>query len=809
MSISRSTTLKRMPSPLRTDLCSSPDWGAPLRIRESPRLVHHFQRLSLSPFPASSPSPSPSLSFRAPLDALILSLPLLKHITFVEEGRPPPSNMARPAMHLTFGQTDRELFAQAMQGDLIFWHLPKDVAVSFQVLQQLFAAFLGMVLWDLISALPFDLSLLREAGWKNRVKLTSRLAYLTCRILSPAVLTLILVYISAPVGRELGQDACATYARTFNVLLVPLANAVPLVFIMRTLSLYEWQRRVAMPVLGLWGIVLVLSCVSLPYYGKGLDIPDGSGWCHYDTQRKLRTVYNVAYKVPALLQDVVIMLLTLHRLLQGGLQSLLRPSGWKRFGMTSLSKVLIAQGFRFFVLNIVVDVIFIFFYFHWPAHLVSYQVAGAALLFSVPPMLAGKVFRDSKRVIVKAQLEEMARNQRSAGPASSDDRYSARTRQYRAGALGYLNTSSDHVGLSSGNATDRDDEYSRAANQINILPYSQADLVSSPVQRTPAPAYASPLSPSGSDGSMKMEEDYLNAKRRTPSEGGRSPRLPDTDSFAPANDAHLTLPPIPARSHSMDLRYPPVRSRRRGSSDSRLPVGLAISCEDIESSRRCSSYRKPVCFPSSPRSIDERPFSQAAQISHGGSITRSIGSRRGTDRSASQQSEASSSRHACSSTSNVSRKSHGGRASLARRVKGRSSFGVSIDSDEEAFGMLDGRSAVQTATSQELASASTNLATLRSRSAPSSPASAVSALHCTSPPAMSACDAIVGSPQQRQRQHRSHEDEEEEEEEEQDVGEAISDSETEAVGTFTRMHILPTHSLDSARRSDHRTPHAL
>ncbi|CEH12783.1 hypothetical protein CBOM_00745 [Ceraceosorus bombacis] len=718
--------------------------------------------------------------------------------------------MARPAMHLTFGQTDRELFAQAMQGDLIFWHLPKDVAVSFQVLQQLFAAFLGMVLWDLISALPFDLSLLREAGWKNRVKLTSRLAYLTCRILSPAVLTLILVYISAPVGRELGQDACATYARTFNVLLVPLANAVPLVFIMRTLSLYEWQRRVAMPVLGLWGIVLVLSCVSLPYYGKGLDIPDGSGWCHYDTQRKLRTVYNVAYKVPALLQDVVIMLLTLHRLLQGGLQSLLRPSGWKCFGMTSLSKVLLAQGFRFFVLNIVVDVIFIFFYFHWPAHLVSYQVAGAALLFSVPPMLAGKVFRDSKRVIVKAQLEEMARNQRSAGPASSDDRYYARTRQYRAGALAYLNTSSDHVGLSSRNATDRDDEYSRAANQINILPYSQADLVSLPVQRTPAPAYASPLSPSGSDGSMKMEEDYLHAKRRDPSEGGRSPRLPDTHSFAPPNDARLTLPPIPARSHSMDLRYPPVRTRRRGSSDSRLPVGLAISCEDVvESSRRCSSYRKPVSFPSSPRSIDERPFTQAAQISHGGSITRSIGSR-GTHRSASQQSEASSNRYACS-TSNVSRKSHGSRASLARRFKGRSSFGVSIDSDEEAFDMLDGRSAAQTA-SQALASASINLATVRSGSAPSSPALSVSALHRTSPPAMSACDAIMGSAQQQQqqqqqRQHRGHEDEEEGEA--QDVGEAISDSETEAVGTYTQMHILPAHSLDSAQRFDHRTPHAL
>lgn len=85
------------------------------------------------------------------------------------------------------------------------------------------------------------------------------------------------------------------------------------------------------------------------------------------------------------------LLLTLHRLMENGISGL-----WRRrqtIGVTPLPKVLISQGFFYFVVAIVVDVTFMVLYFTQPSTNPGLQVAGTALVFSIQPMVAARLYR--------------------------------------------------------------------------------------------------------------------------------------------------------------------------------------------------------------------------------------------------------------------------------------------------------------------------------------------------------------------------------------------------------------------------------
>ncbi|PWN52023.1 hypothetical protein IE53DRAFT_312878 [Violaceomyces palustris] len=276
---------------------------------------------------------------------------------------------------------------------IIFEALPLDLAKSFLVLIIIYSIFFGMVVLDFVSNIRFDLRLIRKPGWTQLPKLLSRGGYLLCRLLSPTCLLLVLLYLVLPF------DNCESVPRAFNILGMFLLDSVALIFVQRTMALYAWNPKVVVPLTVHYLIVVAASAISVPFYGLGVRIPN-SNYCAYDTRRDLTRsmAANITYKATSMLLDIAVMLLTLHRLIEGGLTSILKARG-KRvyYGKTtsSLSSFLIRQGFHFYVLQSATDIIFITMF--WSFNEVSYQVIGSALIFSIPPIAAGAAFREMGR----------------------------------------------------------------------------------------------------------------------------------------------------------------------------------------------------------------------------------------------------------------------------------------------------------------------------------------------------------------------------------------------------------------------------
>lgn len=177
---------------------------------------------------------------------------------------------------------------------VIFYHMPPDVAKSFQVAVIFFSLFFGMTVLDLVSHIAFDLRLLRKSGWSTPVKAGSRLAYLTCRYMSFIALLLVIVYLVAP------QANCEALPRTFNILGMFILDCVTLIFVQRVMALHGYERAVVLPLAAGFAIVVALSIVSIPFYGTGERLP-GSVYCYYNPHRneeRTRAV-NITYKVSA------------------------------------------------------------------------------------------------------------------------------------------------------------------------------------------------------------------------------------------------------------------------------------------------------------------------------------------------------------------------------------------------------------------------------------------------------------------------------------------------------------------------------
>ena len=273
---------------------------------------------------------------------------------------------------------------------VIFNVIPPSAARSFLVLLIVMCLCLGATTMELFNHIRFDIQLLRKPGWTEPAKLSSRIAYLCCRYLSVTCLLLVVLFLS------LKFDDCKAMPWTFNLLSLFLLNSVSLVFVQRTMALYAWKPRVVLPLSLYYAIVLAASAVCIPFYGQGYRIPN-SQFCAYDTRRHLtRTlVANIVYKSLSMSLDIVLLLLTLHRLLDGGLGAIRHKKPQQLYsGLNdrSLSSFLIRQGFHFYVLQLATDIFFVSTYFSMDE--ASYQVLGTALLFCIPPIAAAAAFRE-------------------------------------------------------------------------------------------------------------------------------------------------------------------------------------------------------------------------------------------------------------------------------------------------------------------------------------------------------------------------------------------------------------------------------
>lgn len=282
--------------------------------------------------------------------------------------------------------------AATMRADpeVIFNVIPPSTGKSFLVLLIVMCLCLGATTMELFNHICYDLQLIRKPGWTDPAKLSSRVAYLCCRYLSVTCLLLVVLFLS------LKFDDCKAMPWTFNLLGMVLLDSVSLVFVQRTMALYSWKAKVVLPVSIIYLVVVAASAVCIPFYGVGYRIP-GSQFCGYDTRRHLtRTlVANVVYKTLGMGLDILTLLLTLHRLLDGGLPAIWQKKPQQLYsGLTdrSLSSFLIRQGFHFYVLQLATDIFFVSTYFTLTEP--SYQVLGTALVFCIPPIAAAAAFRE-------------------------------------------------------------------------------------------------------------------------------------------------------------------------------------------------------------------------------------------------------------------------------------------------------------------------------------------------------------------------------------------------------------------------------
>lgn len=153
--------------------------------------------------------------------------------------------------------------------------------------------------------------------------------------------------------------------------------------------------------------------MSLPFWGTARSIPR-TDYCIYDAKRNVRGPFNLTYKALCLCLNVTVLLLTLHRLMENGISGLWRRR--KTIGVTPLPKVLVQQGFFLFFTAVIVDVTFLVLYYSQPSTNPGIQLAGSALVFSVQPMLAARLYRNVGKAVQTRSIATMASSQ-MGGPA--------------------------------------------------------------------------------------------------------------------------------------------------------------------------------------------------------------------------------------------------------------------------------------------------------------------------------------------------------------------------------------------------------
>lgn len=285
--------------------------------------------------------------------------------------------------------------AAAVTPESIYNVLPPADGKALLILHSLQAIGFGAVLVELFSHLHYDWQLIRKPGWTQPAKLVSRLAYLICRIVPPFILGIYVLYFLLK-----GLD-CRAAALTVNVLTMVCFDAVVLIFVARTMALYSWKRTIVIPLTVYYAVLLTTAAISVPFWGVGYLIP-GTEFCAFNTRRhETRTIVtNLLYKTLSMGLDLILLLLTLHRLLDGGLPSILQRRSRRQPGALNgqgISSILLQQGFHFYVLQLASDLFLVVSWFHFKE--MTYQGIGGPFAYSVPPIAAAAAFRNVGRSI--------------------------------------------------------------------------------------------------------------------------------------------------------------------------------------------------------------------------------------------------------------------------------------------------------------------------------------------------------------------------------------------------------------------------
>lgn len=190
---------------------------------------------------------------------------------------------------------------------------------------------------------------------------------------------------------------CAPFGGAVGILWIPPSVVVDYIFIQRTLILYSWDAFLTFFLFSLLVVEAVLGTLVGVWFGYGYQIPN-SNFCAFKahlSEQSHKTVF-IVYFIVILFIDTMILFLTLHRLIKGGLVSVsraARPSASITFKISlsiksngRLSTTLIRQGLHYYIILELLRCLFLVAHFTTPNH--GYQTTGIPILAAIGPILA-------------------------------------------------------------------------------------------------------------------------------------------------------------------------------------------------------------------------------------------------------------------------------------------------------------------------------------------------------------------------------------------------------------------------------------
>lgn len=283
---------------------------------------------------------------------------------------------------------------------VIFDAIPPAAGKSLLTLLLIASVLLGMLIMEFFNHIRYDISLIRKVGWTEPSKCASRLAYFAVRYISIALMALFLSFLT------LRFNTCTILPWVYNALCLVLFASMELIFVQRTMALYSWKKAIMVPLLTHYALVICALVACIPFYAGGTGIP-GTRFCTFrPNAHKTGTVATIiTYMTLHMGLDIILLLLTLNRLLEGGISAVFTKKAAELYtggADTTLSTFLIRQGFHFYVVQLGCDIVYFITYFGLKDPFLKF--VGAVIIISAPSLAAAGAFRDMGRKAVEIGL---------------------------------------------------------------------------------------------------------------------------------------------------------------------------------------------------------------------------------------------------------------------------------------------------------------------------------------------------------------------------------------------------------------------
>jgi hypothetical protein len=246
---------------------------------------------------------------------------------------------------------------------------------------------LGALGWELIMTLAFDLRLLKQTEWRSIPACIHSLAYYVSRYSTVAFIATY-VAINAQTVALTGEEVCQQRITAAAAFFVISECSILLVFITRTIALWNMDRRIICILTLAWLAALGIN-LTLPGYGSGTVM---GGFCVWQIKGGWVGASMIAMAICSLL----CLVLTVGKLNSQGWRGLWRsmqPSNSRSIDAEDVSRVLVQRTTCFFfimLLSIVVaDIVY------YTVDFTLWKLVAVPAYLAIAASLAGRIFRRS------------------------------------------------------------------------------------------------------------------------------------------------------------------------------------------------------------------------------------------------------------------------------------------------------------------------------------------------------------------------------------------------------------------------------